>query len=193
MTFDTLEHRCDLVVLQAAEEAQLHDLRQLRIDLMELDERFVHRDDLRVTVSGDVRHFVEHHEAHAAAVLAVGAPARVVGQDAPHHPGSDAEEVCAILPVDVALADQAQERFVDEIVCLERLTGALVAEIPSGQATQLVVDQGHELVEGLVVAAAPLREEQRHVVPRLIHPGVVVLGFVAHQTLPEGRSARTPF
>ena len=64
------------------------------------------------------------HAAQSSAVLAVGAPARVVGQDAPHHLRGDAEEVCAVLPVDVALADQAQERFVDEVVSLERLPGA---------------------------------------------------------------------
>ena len=152
-----------------AEEAQLHDLRELLIDFLELDERLVHGHDVGVARGGDVRHVVEHHAAQAAAVLAGGAPARVVGQDAPHHLRGDAEEVGAVLPVDVALADQAQERFVDEVVSLERLAGALVVEVPPGQAAQLVVDQGHELVERLVVAAAPLGEEQRHVV-RAAHP-----------------------
>jgi hypothetical protein len=110
----------------------------------------------------------------------------MVGQDATHHLRGDAEEVRSVLPVDVALADQAQERFVDEVVGLKGLPDVLVIEVTSGQAAQLVVDQGHELVERLVVAAPPLDEEPRHVVGRVMSRVLAVRELVAHEVWPEG-------
>ena len=62
-----------------------------------------------------------------------------------------------------------------EVVGLERLAGALVVEIPSSQRGAARCRRGTpDASRRLVVAAAPFDEEQRHVVPRLIPPG---LGF----------------
>ena len=99
-------------------------------------------------------------------MLLVPAPARVVGQDPPHHLGRDPEEVRAVLPVHAALVHEAQEGLVDQVVGLEGLAGPLPAEVPPGQPPQLVVDERRDLVEGRVVTAVPPVEQERDVVRR---------------------------
>jgi hypothetical protein len=47
----------------------------------------------------------------------------------------------------------------DESGALEGVAFALAAEVAGGEATELVVDEGSEGVEGLAVAVAPLEEK----------------------------------
>ena len=154
----------DLVVLEAAEEPQLDDPRQLGVDLGELRERLVDGHDVGVARLRLVGHVVEGDPVEAAGALLAAAAPGVVDQHPAHHRGGKGEEVGAALPVDRALIDQPQEGLVHQVGGLEGVAGALAGEIARGQPAELVVDRRQQPVERLAVAPAPLAEEQGHVV-----------------------------
>jgi len=51
--------------------------------------------------------------------------------------------------------DQAQECLVDQSRRLHAEIGAVAAETPPGDATQLVVDERHQRIQRTIVAIAP--------------------------------------
>ena len=85
--------------------------------------------------------------------------ARALHQNLPHRERRDGEEVRAVLPVVRVLGDQPDVGFVDERRRLQRLPGLLAAEVRRGQPAQLVVDERHQLRDGLVVAGSGSREQ----------------------------------
>ena len=63
------------------------------------------------------------------------------------------------MPLHLLQVDEAQVRLVDERRGLQRVVRALVCHVPPRQPLQLVVDQRHQLLERLGLAAAPRKEE----------------------------------
>ena len=92
-------------------------------------------------------------------------PPGMVHQDAAHGLGGHPEELGPVLPARLALVDQPQVGLVDEGGGLQGVAGVLAPEVALGLAVQLVVDDGHELVQGGGVTTAPGLEQTRHVVP----------------------------
>jgi hypothetical protein len=90
----------------------------------------------------------------AAAAFAGGALASVIDEDAAHQLRGHAEEMRAVLPPDVALVDQLDERLVDERRRLKRMLRALAPEIPGGHPPQLAVHGRHQPIERRAVALA---------------------------------------
>jgi hypothetical protein len=85
--------------------------------------------------------------------------ARVIHQNAPDHLRGDAEEVRAVLPLDTALVDQAQIGFMHQGGRLQGVVGPLAPQIPRGKAAEFIVDNGRELLERLLLALAPIRQQ----------------------------------
>lgn len=79
--------------------------------------------------------------------------ARAVDEDLPHGAGGDGEEVGAILDVGVSLAGEAEVEIVDECGTACRVGG--VGGEGMGEAAQVVVDDGDEVVEGRDISVAP--------------------------------------
>ena len=66
---------------------------------------------------------------------------RVIDEDSPHGLCRDREKMAAILPLDLSLIGQFQKCFVHECRCLKGVIGPLIAQVSSGPATQIVIDQ----------------------------------------------------
>jgi hypothetical protein len=82
----------------------------------------------------------------------------VIDKDAAHHPGSNAEEVGAIAPMNLALVNQPNVGFMDERRRLERVAGRFVTHVAGRQTTQVFVQKRHEPVAGITTALAPRHE-----------------------------------
>ena len=80
---------------------------------------------------GQAGHVVERTRATAtAAVLVALIPARVVDEDAAHQRRRDREEMRAVLPVDVALAEQFEVGLADEGGRLQRADAPFARHVP---------------------------------------------------------------
>src|SRR5204862_5724886 len=86
----------DLVLGQTAEVVQLDDAGLALVELGELVEGLVERDQLRRSVDGDAR-LIEFCRALAGASLVGAALAGVVDEDLPHAARGDREEVRALV------------------------------------------------------------------------------------------------
>src|SRR5215470_11395176 len=69
----------------------------------------------------------------------------------------------AIDPLDAGLIHKLQIRFVNETCRTEGVIGTLASELLMSDASQLVVDERHELVQGVAVAVAPCEKETGHI------------------------------
>jgi hypothetical protein len=82
----------------------------------------------------------------------------VVDQDPPHDAGGDAEELGAVAPVDAALIHEAQIGLVDEGGRLESVARGFPTQAAGRESVQLLVDHGQHLIEGRLVALAPVQQ-----------------------------------
>ena len=74
--------------------------------------------------------------------------------------GGDRDEVGAALPVlPGTLANQAQERLVDESRRLERVSGAFPTEVRGRQAVQLTIDNLDDLAQRGLIAQPPILQQ----------------------------------
>lgn len=87
---------------------------------------------------------------------------RRVNEDPAHHLRGHGKEVGAILPVGPVDIYEAQERFVDESRAFERVARAFVPHVPSGGATEVIVNVGNQSLQGLGVARAPCPQQARY-------------------------------
>ena len=84
-----------------------------------------------------------------------------------HPPGSAAsarrhrKEVGAVLPLHLLHFDESQIRLVDEAVACERVISALAVHVASGDASQLLVDERQQGVEGIGFAPIPGQQQRR--------------------------------
>ena len=109
--------------------------------------------------------------AEAAAPFLPGLAPGGLDQDVPHGLGCRGEEVAPAVPLAVrGVTDQPQVRLVHQGRGLERLPRRLVRQLPGRQATELVVDQGEQLLGRLTVALLDRRENPR----RLAHRRVTI-------------------
>jgi hypothetical protein len=124
-------------------------------------ERVVQADEVQGGLGLDTHGFLEFQFEAAGAALFGPLPAAVVDQDAADHLGGDAEEVGPVLPADLALVDEAEEGFMDDGGALQGVVGSFGAQASTGEAAEFIVDQGHQVFEGMLVAVAPVDEERR--------------------------------
>src|SRR5438132_2148114 len=68
---------------------------------------------------------------------------RIVDKNLPHELRSNAEEVSAILPVDILLTDQTQVSLIDQRGRLQRVAHSLSIHVVVGQSMQLRLNQRH--------------------------------------------------
>ena len=90
--------------------------------------------------------------------------------------GGDGAEVRAVLPAARLVLHQAHVRLVDERGRLQRLTGALAAEVARREPTQLLVDDRQQRVDRLPI---PI-----HHVIRLIVTLFITTGLIGRSCLP---------
>src|SRR5207253_11147176 len=91
--------------------------------------------------------------------LLISLRAREIDEDAAHQPRRHGEEMCAVLPVDLADIDQTDVRLVDERGRLQRMSGSFVSHVPPGDAAQLVMDERNQLLQCGLIAVAPVDQQ----------------------------------
>ena len=112
-----------------------------------------------IRVLGRERVVVQLDRDRAAAALLRVARHRVVDQDVTHRARRHREEMRAVLPRDVIQANELEVRLVRERGGAQRVAGPFVPQRAVRQTAQRVVDQRHEPVERLPVAAAGFAEQ----------------------------------
>jgi hypothetical protein len=93
------------------------------------------------------------------AALLVVPRARVVNENAAHHPRGHGEEVRAVMPCHGLAVDQADIGLVDESRRLEAVPHTLARHAGSRDAMELVVDERNQLLEGALVALSPSEQQ----------------------------------
>jgi hypothetical protein len=153
-----LEDGGDLVDGEAAEVAELDDASLAGVLSGEAGESLIDGSDFVEAVGGDGE-VVVHLDAMEATGAALGVVlAGVIDEDLAHDVSGEADEVGAVVPVDV-FAGEAEVGFVDESGGLESVVRALAAHVGLGEAVQLRVDEGEETVGGGGVAGVHGFEE----------------------------------
>jgi hypothetical protein len=87
----------------------------------------------------------------------------VVHEHASHHPRRRTVEIRTVLHLHSADVPQPQKGFVHERGRLQRVAFPFVAKMVVGELPELVVDERHQYVEGIDIAAAPAVEQLRDV------------------------------
>ena len=90
----------------------------------------------------------------------------VIDEDPAHDLRRDAKEMPSILPIDLALAHEADVRLMNERRRLQGVVGALAPKLARGNAAKLPVDERQQGTERSPVAPAPVAEQRRHVARR---------------------------
>jgi len=85
----------------------------------------------------------------------------MIDQDAPHHARRNGIKVDAAVPVHVRI-HQPQIRFVDQGGGGQGIAGTLGTQASPGHLMQRFIDDWHQLVQGLRIAAAPVLQEPRY-------------------------------
>ena len=81
-----------------------------------------------------------------------------------------ARKLRAIMPVDVLLTHQPQVSLIDERRGLQRVAGSLSTHVVVRQPVKLRLNQRQQLIQGRLIATAPIREQLRYFVwGRLSH------------------------
>ena len=84
--------------------------------------------------------------------------ASIIEQNPAHYLRRDAEEMGAILPLDLSLIDQTQVRFVDQRGRLQGMIRVLPPHVAVRQAMQFALNEGQEPFEGRLIAVAPIHK-----------------------------------
>ena len=154
-----VEHVSRLLEGQPAEEAQLDHPGRALVELPQRLELLVQIEHVHRPLVAVVQSLVERHPGAVASALARTLGPRVVDQDLAHGVGRHRKELSAILPVEAGLLHEPQEDLVDERGGLERVLRTLTAHLCPGDATQLSLDEGKQVVQGaLAVVARTLQE-----------------------------------
>lgn len=88
----------------------------------------------------------------------------MVYQNLPHGSGTNAKEVCAVLPADLASVHQSQIGFIHQCCGLQGVIGALGGHHSAGHLAQFTIDQGCQPIEGFLASTAPGSEQYRDLV-----------------------------
>ena len=148
---------------ESAEESKLDNLHLLRVYLGEEVQGVVSGDEVHVALARNVYVLVERELLELAAALLGLVRARVVYEYAAHHLRGDAEEVRAVLPLNLRLVYEAHVSLVYERRGLQGVPDALAPQVARRELAKLAVDDGQKLVEDAAVAIRQANEEPRHV------------------------------
>jgi hypothetical protein len=143
----------------------------LRINALQMSQRFVESDQIYLLSRGGRIDIIERDALGAAASF--GGPARfgVIDQNLAHQPRGGAEEMGAVLPVNMALVYQPQKSLVNQSRRLERVAGTLTAQKSARQAPQFIVNERRQLIAGALIALIPGDQQSSDFIARRGHLG----------------------
>ncbi len=152
---------------ESAEESELDDPTLALVEIRELVERLVAGQRVDALLRRDVGRAVEGHPDPTASPLVRVAPAVVIAQHPAHDTRRQSDEVGAIIDVQ-GLSHEAQKGLVNDGGRLEGVRLTFLAKPVARDFAELLVNDGKELADRLLVAAAGILDEERHLVAREI-------------------------
>ncbi len=155
------QSRAGLFVSQTAEKQQLNDLALSRIAHFEPSQRFVQIG--QTGRRGRTHHhgLIKRNMRRAASAFPPARSLRVIHQNIPHYPRRHGEEMCPVLPVSVRPC-QPQIGFVNQRRGPQRLFRTPGAQTSARNLPQLIVNNGNQVIERVLIAAAQSAEQHRH-------------------------------
>src|SRR5438105_4868890 len=90
----------------------------------------------------------------SASFLIISRPSKI-NQDTAHQASTDAIEMSPILPVDIFYIHQPKISLMHQSSGLEDLTGLLCRHVAMRHAVQFVVNEGNQLLEGVLISHTP--------------------------------------
>src|SRR3954454_14810642 len=82
------------------------------------------------------------------APLESGTGDRVTDQDLTHNPGAEPQNMRAVLPGSLSLAQEPKVRFVDKSRRLEGVPGSFAPEVVCGKPPELFINARHQINQG---------------------------------------------
>ena len=158
-----MESKCRFLNRESAKDAKVNDLGQFRIHLFQASQRVIQREDGYLVWHCHVFGFIDRHATHTVAPLARVVTTGVIDQDPAHDLRRDTKKMRSILPIDLALVDEADVRLVNKGARLQGVVGPLVPKLARGHAPELRIDKWQQLVKGSLIAATPIAEQRRDV------------------------------
>jgi hypothetical protein len=136
----------------------------LWINCLQLGQRLIESEQIHIALWRRGQFFYERDTRLGATSFRRLSRACVAHENASHHLRSDPEELCAILPVSLALIYQAQINFVHQRRRLQRMAGSLTAEEMHCLPVQFIIDKRQEFLERNGIAFARRDEPTRNLV-----------------------------
>ncbi len=96
----------------------------------------------------------------AANAFLIGATARMIHEDSPHHLSGNGKELGAVLPISSLLGCEPQVCFMDQGAGLKRMFRALVTHIAVSQPAELYIDDRKKLTGSFCIAFTPRPQQQ---------------------------------
>jgi hypothetical protein len=152
------------------------------------------RDDVLARLVGHDERFIEGDPRGLATALLRAPGARMIHENAAHHPSRDGEEVGAVLPGDRFSVDQADIGFVDQGRCLQAVPHALPGHAAPRDLVQLAMDQRNQPLARSLVALSPFEQQCGDIGGVSSNPGILAQAPAARVVLSvrvfTGRSRR---
>jgi hypothetical protein len=138
---------------KAGEETALDGSRKALVPGAQLGESVVQIEEpLGLGITTDTL-LVEGHGHHPSAALRRETSARTAYDHLAHGAGCDSEKVASVFHTHAFLVRELEIGFVDEIRRVERCSSVGTAKMVARDAAKLVIDERHELIEGLAISA----------------------------------------
>jgi hypothetical protein len=147
----------DLFHGEPAEIAEFDGLAFSRIDLLEGSEAAVESHEVPALLLLKAHGLIQRH--FDPRPLARVLPARVVHQDLAHQARRHTEEMRAALPGRIALIDEPHVGLMDKRSGLQRVPQAFFTQVAGGQLAEFPINQGREVIKGLLVPLCPLSQQ----------------------------------
>jgi hypothetical protein len=123
----------------------------------------------------------------------------MVDQNMPHELRREAEELSAVLPLRLTLANETKVGFINQGGALKCVVGAFAPKMTPRQAAQFVVNQRNQSLSRALISLAPIQEKladpfgrrRIHVSPP-VGPFVGILGMLTPCALKVKRIGQGP-
>jgi hypothetical protein len=156
------QHIGYFILRKAAEVIELYDFALSRIQVRQLIERLIQQQEVTVAWFDRAEPVIDCHSECRIGSLGGSVRPRVIHEDPAHHLRSDREEVDTVLPIH-ALIHQPQIRLVNQRRRLKSMVVPLVPKISGRPASELLINQGQEIVLRVSVASRPrLKQAGQH-------------------------------
>jgi hypothetical protein len=147
---------------ESAEIAEFDGFAFSRVELFEGIQTSVEGQEVSAAFGLKTDGFIERHFEPSALTGLLAA--RVVHQNLAHESGSHSKEMRAALPGGIALIDKPYVSLVNERGWLQCMALVFLAQVAGGKLAEFAVNEGSQVIEGLLVSLRPSGQQKGHFV-----------------------------